>query len=244
MAHASDKSSIEHTKPPRRKGTSSPRSVLNLTREQLERKRANDRETQRAVRARTKAYIEQLELELQELKDEKCIEGLQFRNKALEEEVRQLQRSQVIIADFPPYHSELIVSNMSLYSHDGNGGMPNPILSHCLWDPGTYAPLPDYDGSSFSQIANNPDLWNSAPTLDASNGLYPDISVSSPSVSVDKYKDSVIPSAMILASSQPQYAHEPRRRSSFGRGIVGRHNRARSVFCYHDKPRPRNDMIA
>lgn len=95
------------------------------------------------------------------------------------------------------------VSNMRLYSHDGNGGMSNPILSHCLWDPDTYAPLPDYDGSSFIQIANSPELWNSAPTLDASNGLYPDVSVSSPSVSVDKYKDSAIPSATILAGSQP-----------------------------------------
>lgn len=84
------------------------RSVLTLSREQLERKRANDREAQRAIRARTKDYIERLESELREFKDtqrEKLIEELQARNKALQEEVWRLQRSHGITADSSPYQS-------------------------------------------------------------------------------------------------------------------------------------------
>ncbi|KAK3937411.1 hypothetical protein QBC46DRAFT_411179 [Diplogelasinospora grovesii] len=59
--------SAEPTKPnsTKRKGT---RSVSTLTPVQLARKRANDREAQRAIRARTKEHIERLEREVQELR--------------------------------------------------------------------------------------------------------------------------------------------------------------------------------
>ncbi|KAF2839244.1 hypothetical protein M501DRAFT_905695, partial [Patellaria atrata CBS 101060] len=49
---------------PSRAGT---RSVSTLTAAQLERKRANDREAQRAIRQRTKDHIESLERRIQEL---------------------------------------------------------------------------------------------------------------------------------------------------------------------------------
>jgi|SRR5947207_10809890 len=49
---------------PSRAGT---RSVSTLTAAQLERKRANDREAQRAIRQRTKEHIENLERRIQEL---------------------------------------------------------------------------------------------------------------------------------------------------------------------------------
>ncbi|KAF2091220.1 hypothetical protein K490DRAFT_1798, partial [Saccharata proteae CBS 121410] len=49
---------------PSRAGT---RSVTTLTAAQLERKRANDREAQRAIRQRTKDHIESLERRIAEL---------------------------------------------------------------------------------------------------------------------------------------------------------------------------------
>ncbi|PSR99019.1 hypothetical protein BD289DRAFT_479801 [Coniella lustricola] len=60
----SSSSSGEH-KTTKRKGT---RSVSSLTPSQLERKRANDREAQRAIRARTKDRIDQLESEVKRLR--------------------------------------------------------------------------------------------------------------------------------------------------------------------------------
>lgn len=52
----------------KRKSTNAPsRGVANLTPEQLAKKRANDREAQRAIRERTKAQIEALERKVQEL---------------------------------------------------------------------------------------------------------------------------------------------------------------------------------
>ena len=50
---------------PSRAGT---RSVTTLTAAQLERKRANDREAQRAIRQRTKDHIENLERQIAELR--------------------------------------------------------------------------------------------------------------------------------------------------------------------------------
>ena len=58
-------------------GGSSSRGVANLTPEQLERKRANDREAQRAIRERTKNQIESLNREIQELKSQQPYLDLQ-----------------------------------------------------------------------------------------------------------------------------------------------------------------------
>ncbi|KAF6819503.1 hypothetical protein CSOJ01_01246 [Colletotrichum sojae] len=88
--------SAEPTKPAKRKGT---RSVSTLTPSQLARKRANDREAQRAIRARTKEHIERLERELEELKSERnrdqsqTVQELLRKNKALEEELFKLREN-------------------------------------------------------------------------------------------------------------------------------------------------------
>ncbi|KAK4164452.1 hypothetical protein QBC43DRAFT_46769 [Cladorrhinum sp. PSN259] len=81
--------SSEPPKPSKRKGT---RSVSTLTPTQLARKRANDREAQRAIRARTKEHIERLEHELAEYKASKtddAFQKLMRRNKELEDELRE-----------------------------------------------------------------------------------------------------------------------------------------------------------
>ena len=72
---------------PSRAGT---RSVSTLTAAQLERKRANDREAQRAIRQRTKDHIESLERRIAELTatndtGAKLVQALQ-RNEELEQE--------------------------------------------------------------------------------------------------------------------------------------------------------------
>ena len=53
------------------------RGVANLTPEQLAKKRANDREAQRAIRERTKGQIESLERKIQELTSQQPYQELQ-----------------------------------------------------------------------------------------------------------------------------------------------------------------------
>ncbi|KAL1986449.1 hypothetical protein VTN96DRAFT_6369 [Rasamsonia emersonii] len=69
------------------------RKVTSLTAEQLERKRANDREAQRTIRQRTKEHIENLEHQVAELsaKGEQMDRVLQ-RNAALEAEIAHLRQ--------------------------------------------------------------------------------------------------------------------------------------------------------
>lgn len=83
------------------------RSVSTLTPSQLARKRANDREAQRAIRARTKEHIERLERELEDLKSkqsrDETVQDLLKRNKALEKELRSLRETMGIQASQHPY---------------------------------------------------------------------------------------------------------------------------------------------
>ncbi len=76
--------SIPVTSPTTRRGSSkkrrtsaSGRGVANLTPEQLSKKRANDREAQRAIRERTKGQIESLERRIQELTSQQPYQELQ-----------------------------------------------------------------------------------------------------------------------------------------------------------------------
>ena len=73
------------------------RSVSTLTPSQLARKRANDREAQRAIRARTKEHIDRLERDLEELRNrysrDETVQDLLRRNKALESELTSLRES-------------------------------------------------------------------------------------------------------------------------------------------------------
>lgn len=77
------------------------RSVITLDAEKLARKRANDREAQRAIRQRTRDYIECLEKRIQELSsevssDDPCFDfafkEAQGKNIELEQELAQLHK--------------------------------------------------------------------------------------------------------------------------------------------------------
>ncbi|KAK0616225.1 hypothetical protein B0T14DRAFT_242598 [Immersiella caudata] len=101
--------SAEPTKVSKRKGT---RSVSTLTPSQLARKRANDREAQRAIRARTKEHIERLERELEEYKSRQSrdeqVQSLLRRNKFLEGE---LQRLEITLAQYGAVGAQAAAAN-------------------------------------------------------------------------------------------------------------------------------------
>jgi hypothetical protein len=61
----------------RKRGGSSSRGVANLSPHQLERKRANDREAQRAIRERTKNHIDGLIVRIRELEQSQPYQELQ-----------------------------------------------------------------------------------------------------------------------------------------------------------------------
>ena len=73
------------------------RSVTNLTPQQLARKRANDRESQRALRARTKQRIDGLQREINELHSQTTrdhvVQELLQENERLESELRELRKT-------------------------------------------------------------------------------------------------------------------------------------------------------
>lgn len=80
----------------RRTSTSGSRGVANLTPEQLAKKRANDREAQRAIRERTKGQIETLERQIQDLTSQQPYQELQHaiqQKEAVEAENEDIKRS-------------------------------------------------------------------------------------------------------------------------------------------------------
>lgn len=95
------------------------RSVSTLSAAQLERKRANDREAQRAIRQRTKDHIDGLESTITELRrsqeaSDKISLATRQRNRELEEEnsYLRLRLSEAgLTADLPP-------QSMSMQSYD------------------------------------------------------------------------------------------------------------------------------
>ncbi|GES59245.1 bZIP transcription factor [Aspergillus terreus] len=80
----------------RKLNSTSARGVANLTPEQLAKKRANDRQAQRAIRERTKAHIDSLEQRVQELSSQKPFLDLQAalkQNEAIQAENREIRQA-------------------------------------------------------------------------------------------------------------------------------------------------------
>ncbi|KHN95222.1 bZIP transcription factor [Metarhizium album ARSEF 1941] len=164
-------SSAEPAKPSscsKRKGT---RSVSTLTPSQLARKRANDREAQRAIRARTKEHIERLERELEDLRSsrgrDKTVQELLRRNKALEDELRQLRDSMGISITSSPY------STTTVYNDDTRGTIPSPRMS----------PLPSGGADYMSDYGPTSQAYVPMPNCEAWASTLPS-SVPSPASSV------------------------------------------------------------
>lgn len=132
------KSTVDSTKSSKRKGT---RSVSTLTPAQLARKRANDREAQRAIRARTKEHIENLEREIEELRSsqsrDETVRNLLRRNKALEDELQRMRESMGITSGGPRsmYHQS---------AYHSPGSRASPLAQGSSEYPGMHD-IPSYD---------------------------------------------------------------------------------------------------
>ncbi|OKL56057.1 hypothetical protein UA08_08612 [Talaromyces atroroseus] len=82
------------------------RKVTSLTAEQLERKRANDREAQRTIRARTKEHIERLEHQVADLTAKgQQVDRVLERNAALEAEIAHLRQQLAMMTSRQLYPS-------------------------------------------------------------------------------------------------------------------------------------------
>jgi hypothetical protein len=98
---------------PSRAGT---RSVTTLTAAQLERKRANDREAQRAIRQRTKDHIADLERQIREL-------TAQVNGNTSENLMELIRRNEELEQDNAMLRSRLSHAVTALGGSDQNSGM-------------------------------------------------------------------------------------------------------------------------
>ncbi|KAL6411740.1 hypothetical protein AUP68_04114 [Ilyonectria robusta] len=173
-------SSAEPAKATKRKGT---RKVSTLTPSQRARKRAHDREAQRANRARSKKTIERLERELEELK---AIQELIRRNKSLEDEISRLReamgfaagRSRVVFDDS-------IIALSGTMSSSRSSQFPG---CSAIQDFGqSYLPLPDACGPWGSNIACSVPSTGSSPSSSGNTDEYGDayISIRAPTSMVE-----------------------------------------------------------
>lgn len=86
----------------RKLNSTSSRGVANLTPDQLAKKRANDRQAQRAIRERTKTHIEALEQQVKDLASQKPVLDLQAalqHNERIRLENRELRQSLKTVID-------------------------------------------------------------------------------------------------------------------------------------------------
>ncbi|KAG9249499.1 uncharacterized protein F5Z01DRAFT_754430, partial [Emericellopsis atlantica] len=149
-------SSAEHNKVSKRKGT---RSVSTLTPAQLARKRANDRDAQRAIRARTKEHIERLGAELDELRRvhsrDQPVQELLRQNRMLKEELRSLREPVGLLSS---HHSSSYLPAAS-YSTPATLASPrtSPYPSADCTAPPPPPPgsLPDYTSAGYGPFAGN-----------------------------------------------------------------------------------------
>ncbi|KAI1428516.1 hypothetical protein F5Y12DRAFT_711151 [Xylaria sp. FL1777] len=144
----------------RRTGCPGSRGVANLTPEQLAKKRANDREAQRAIRERTKNQIEALENKIRELTAQKPYQELQ-------KVIRQKEAAEAEVVELKARMASIVALIQPLLSRD----MPEGALA---------SPLPTYDStqqqqqqqqlSSYSTQNNSTPVGESTPysTVDSS----------------------------------------------------------------------------
>jgi hypothetical protein len=126
----------------RKAGQPGSRGVANLTPEQLAKKRANDREAQRAIRERTKNTIEGLEARIRELESQQPYQELQ---RALADRDRALQECEELRTRLAAVAG--IVGNREL-GQTGLNGMNSPATSKDLLDSALLTP----DGTELAAL--------------------------------------------------------------------------------------------
>jgi hypothetical protein len=191
--------------------------VSTLTPAQLARKRANDREAQRAIRARTKEHIERLERELAELKGvqsrDRKVQELLRRNKFLEEEISRLREHLGYTATDSSYSStsagtaSTIINNAhdlffgpltpgpSVYDGDlssGSGAVPSPRVSPL--PSGDFNQIADYAQQSYGHITSAAgETW---PATVAPNPVLSNIPSPSSPAHGEEYNAAYIPTSV------------------------------------------------
>ena len=161
------------SKPPakkRRTSTPASRGVANLTPEQLAKKRANDREAQRAIRERTKGQIETLERKIHELTSQQPYQDLQnvIRQKELveAENVEIKKRLHSVIGIIQPLLG-INGAGQNGFSPDGIYESDNKALDLAL---SSYRTAPNLqlecNAKASSGPQNNPGLLNLTPQTD------------------------------------------------------------------------------
>ncbi|KAK1980001.1 BZIP transcription factor [Colletotrichum cereale] len=165
----------------RRTGPGS-RGVANLTPEQLAKKRANDREAQRAIRERTKNQIETLERRIQELTSQQPYQDLQAvqrAKEAVEAENAELKRRlaafiasiQPLISASPPTQPESSQLGNLHARHGPNGSTapPNgPISANNASTPNSAASPGSLDPNAGGQVTPG----SGVPDLSPPNHMY------------------------------------------------------------------------
>lgn len=123
-ASPDDGTAPEDQRTKKRKGGPGSRGVANLTPEQLAKKRANDREAQRAIRERTKHTIENLENKIKDLTSQQPYQELQavLRDKeAVEQELADVKnRMSSILSIIQP----VLGSQQGVYASPGPSFLP------------------------------------------------------------------------------------------------------------------------
>ncbi|KAJ5291716.1 hypothetical protein N7478_000967 [Penicillium angulare] len=174
----------------RKLNSASARGVANLTADQLAKKRANDRQAQRAIRERTKTHIEALEQQVRDLSSQKPVLDLQaalIHHERVRVENQELRNSlkaamdiiQPLLArpeipDLPPFLAH--AKPAPLLSHDSPLPDPDNLTSH-HHSLATEKPYAESIGS-----IDTPSPTQSAPTLgsrrNSSHGAHPRLNVS------------------------------------------------------------------
>ncbi|KAL2264462.1 hypothetical protein VTK26DRAFT_27 [Humicola hyalothermophila] len=212
------------TRPSKRKGT---RSVSSLTPQQLTRKRANDREAQRAIRLRTRQHIEHLEQTVKDFQNKKLQERLRDqelqrlleRNKQLEREVAALREGRscpvpgMSFSPTPEYRPAMLTASDSGFDVEGVSSTASSVVSGRT---PPVAPIrPEYSGQppplgpSYLPTPEPCEAWPTT-VVPASSAVTVPSGVSSPCSSAgpgDEYVASYIPmsvpSSMMGAAMMP-----------------------------------------
>jgi hypothetical protein len=158
---------------PRKKGSrGGKRSVTHLSKAQLARKRANDREAQRNIRQRTKEHIENLERKVKELEAGSrsgSMERVLKRNKELEDEVEKL-RAQISAshASTPPSQIPEIPEELLIPQKVTLDWMPES--ASCTW-PHVECELPIHGGPGGGGGGGGHVNGSYVPSYDYHNGV-------------------------------------------------------------------------
>ncbi|KAI0164519.1 hypothetical protein GGR52DRAFT_575872 [Hypoxylon sp. FL1284] len=192
------KTTAETMRSGKRKGT---RSVSTLTPSQLARKRANDREAQRAIRARTKEHIDSLEREIEELRSQRSqdqtIQTLLRKNKFLEDELRRMRESIGLHTTDASDHYQ-----SGLHSSDS----PRPPS---FGQPVSIYPLMPRV-ASYGSVSDSTDAWSaSMPRSVPSSASSPSSSEVTEDFGGNNYLSTNAPSTVLERSSIPRSMNSP-----------------------------------